>query len=86
MIEHINIEPLKVGMPVVVQHKFTRDLDTTRPGGPIESRYVYLPGTVRESRVLNGRLEFKVDLDEAHPAGQEWFWLGVVFPAGKEPR
>lgn len=86
MIEYINVEPLKTGMRVVVQHKFTRDLDTTRPGGPIEATYEYLPGTVRDRRKLNGRLEFKVDLDRPHPAGQEWFWLGVVFPEGKEPR
>lgn len=85
MIEHINTEPLKVGMRVSVQHKFTRDLDESRPGGPIESRYQYLPGKVVERRVIHGRTEFRVKLDKPHPSGQEWFWLGVVFPQGAEP-
>ncbi len=85
MIEHINIDPLKVGMKVRVQHKFSRDLDPTRPGGPIEAAYVYLPGVVRETRKIHGRQEFKVQLESPHPAGQEWFWLGVVFPEGKQP-
>jgi hypothetical protein len=85
MIEFINIEPLKVGMQVVVQHKFTRDLDPTRPGGPIEATYRYLPGVVQETRVIHGRREFRVKLQEPHPAGQEWFWLGVVFPEGAQP-
>lgn len=86
MIEHINVEPLKVGMRVTVQHKFTRDLDTTRPGGPIEAAYTYLPGTIQETRVIHGRREFKVQLESPHPGGQEWFWMGVVFPEGKEPQ
>jgi len=86
MIEHINTEPLKVGQRVSVQHKYTRDLDPSRPGGPIEAKYVYLSGTVSESRVIHGRREFRVKLDAPHPAGQEWFWLGVVFPAGSEPQ
>lgn len=85
MIEHINTEPLKVGMRVVVQHKYTRDLDPTRPGGPIEGRYVYLRGEVVAERKIHGRREFKVKLEKPHPAGQEWFWLGVVFPEGKQP-
>jgi hypothetical protein len=85
MIEYINTEPLKVGMRVSVQHKFTRDLDPTRPGGPIEARYEYIPGTVTAARKIHGRQEFQVKLDRPHPAGQEWFWLGVVFPAGAEP-
>jgi len=86
MIEHINTEPLKVGQRVSVQHKFTRDLDPSRPGGPIEATYTYLPGTVSETRVIHGRREFRVKLESPHPAGQEWFWLGVVFPEGSEPR
>ncbi len=86
MIDYINTDPLKVGMRVKVQHKFSRDLDPSRPGGPIESQYLYLPGTVIESRKIHGRQEFKVKLEQPHPAGQEWFWLGVVFPEGKEPR
>lgn len=86
MIEHINTEPLKVGQRVSVQHKFSRDLDPSRPGGPIEAAYTYLPGTVSETRVIHGRREFRVKLDAPHPAGQEWFWLGVVFPEGAEPR
>lgn len=86
MIEHINTDPLKTGMRVRVQHKFTRDMDPSRPGGPIEAQYRYLPGTVSDSRLIHGRREFKVKLDEPHPAGQEWFWLGVVFPEGKEPK
>jgi hypothetical protein len=85
MIEHINIEPIKVGMAVSVQHKHTRDLDPSRPGGPIEARYTYLPGTVIETRVLHGRREFRVLLESPHPGRQEWFWLGVVFPKGSEP-
>ncbi len=86
MIEHINTDPLKTGMRVRVQHKFTRDMDPSRPGGPIEAQYRYLPGMVSDSRLIHGRREFKVKLDEPHPAGQEWFWLGVVFPEGKEPK
>ncbi len=85
MIEYINTDPIKVGMKVVVQHKFSRDLDTTRPGGPIEATYDYLPGVVREARKIHGRQEFKVELDAPHPSGQQWFWLGVVFPEGKQP-
>ena len=85
MIEHINIETIKVGMKVSVQHKLSHDLDQSRPGGPIENRYVYLQGKVMAARVLHGRHEFQVDLDELHPAGQTWFWLGVVFPSGSEP-
>ncbi len=85
MIEHINIEPIKVGMRVSVQHKLTHDLDQSRPGGPIESRYVYLHGKVMAKRVLHGRHEFEVELDHPHPAGQTWFWGGVVFPPGSEP-
>ena len=85
MIEHINTEPLKVGQRVSIQHKFSRDLDESRPGGPIEEQYEYIPGTVLESRLLHGRREFRVNLDKAHPSGQEWFWLGVVFPEGSEP-
>jgi hypothetical protein len=85
MIEHINTEPLKVGMRVVVQHKYTRDLDPSRPGGPIEEQYEYLPGEVVAERKIHGRREFKVELEKPHPAGQEWFWLGVVFPQGKQP-
>ena len=85
MIEHINTEPIKVGMNVSVQHKFTRDLDQTRPGGPIAAEYRYLSGKVLETRVLHGRREFRVALEQPHPAGQEWFWLGVVFPQGQEP-
>ena len=27
----------------------------------------------------------RINLDKAHPSGQEWFWLGVVFPEGSEP-
>lgn len=86
MIEHINVTPLKVGMQVSVQHKMARDLDTTRPGGPIETHYEYIPGEVVDTRILHGRREFKVKLERPHPAGQEWFWLGVVFPSGAEPR
>jgi hypothetical protein len=86
MIEYINIQPIKVGMRVSVQHKLARDVDQTRPGGPIETRYQYLPGKVTATRVLHGRREFKVALERAHPSGQEWFWLGVVFPFGSEPQ
>lgn len=85
MIEHINTQPLKVGQRVVIQHKFSRDLDTTRPGGPIEQRYQYMPGKVTETRILHGRREFKVQLDRPHPVGQDWFWMGIVFPEGKQP-
>jgi hypothetical protein len=85
MIEHINTTPLKIGQKVRVQHKFTRDLDPTRPGGPIRAEYVYLPGVVEETRVIHGRREFKVRLEAPHPAGQEWFWLGVVFPESEVP-
>ena len=86
MIEYINTQPIKVGMRVSVQHKLARDVDQTRPGGPIETRYEYLPGRVTETRVLHGRREFKVALEGRHPSGQEWFWLGVVFPFGAEPK
>jgi hypothetical protein len=86
MIEHINTEPLKVGMRVCVQHKFTRDLDHTRPGGPIEEVVQYLPGKVVQVRKIHGRQEFKVTLETPHPGGQEWFWRGVVFPEGRTPR
>ena len=85
MIEYINTDPIKVGMKVVVQHKYSRDLDPTRPGGPIESRYEYLPGVVEATRKIHGRQEFKVRLEKEHPGGQTWFWLGVVFPEGKQP-
>ena len=85
MIEHINTEPIKVGMYVTVQHKHTRDLDPTRPGGPIEARYGYLPGKVIETRVRHGRPEFRIQLEKPHPGEQEWFWLGVVFPKRSEP-
>lgn len=85
MIEHINIERIKVGMRVSVQHKLTHDLDQSRPGGPIESRYVYLEGEVTATRVLHGRHEYEVDLQIPHPQGQTWFWRGVVFPSGSEP-
>jgi hypothetical protein len=86
MIEHVNVAPIKVGMKVSVQHKLARDLDPTRPGGPIETHYEYLTGEVLETHVLHGRREFRVKLERPHPGGQEWFWLGVVFPAGQEPR
>ena len=86
MIEHINVERLKKGMRVVVQHKFSRDLDPTRPGGPIEAEYTYLAGTIVDTRTFTGREEYKVRLEDSHPAGQEWFWRGVIFPEGKEPR
>jgi len=86
MIEYINTQPIKVGMRVSVQHKLARDLDQTRPGGPIETHYEYLPGKVIETRVLHGRREFKIALERPHPSGQEWFWLGVVFPFGSEPQ
>jgi hypothetical protein len=85
MIEHINTQPLKVGMRVSIQHKYTRDLDESRPGGPIEARYEYLSGQVVEARIIHGRQEFRVKLNELHPSGQEWFWLGVVFPEGEQP-
>ena len=85
MIEHINITPLKIGQRVRVQHKFARDLDESRPGGPIRSEYQYLPGVVQATRVIHGRREFKVQVESAHPAGQEWFWLGVLFPEAEIP-
>ena len=86
MIDYINTQPIKVGMRVSVQHKLARDVDQTRPGGPIEARYDYLPGKVTATRVLHGRREFKVALERPHPGGQEWFWLGIIFPAGSEPK
>jgi hypothetical protein len=86
MIEYINTQPIKIGMRVSVQHKLARDMDPTRPGGPIETHYEYLPGKVSATRVLHGRREFKVALERPHPSGQEWFWLGVVFRLGSEPQ
>jgi hypothetical protein len=86
MIDHINTATLKKGMRVSVQHKFAHDLDPDRPGGPIQSEYVYLPGTVVDTRTITGRQEYKVELEQPHPAGQTWFWRGVVFPAGQEPK
>jgi hypothetical protein len=85
MIEHINIAPIKIGMRVSVQHKLARDLDPSRPGGPIQTQYDYIAGEVVETRVIHGRREFKVRLERPHPGSQEWFWLGVVFPRGEEP-
>jgi len=86
MIEHINTATLKKGMRVSVQHKFSKDLDLTRPGGPIEAAYQYLPGKIVDTRTITGRLEYRVDLDRPHPSGQAWFWRGVIFPEGTEPR
>ncbi len=75
---------LKKSDRVVVRHKLARDLDN-RPGGPIEEVIDYLPGRIADIRTRSGRQEFKVDLERSHPTGQEWFWLGVVYPEGFQP-
>lgn len=80
----VNTETLKKGMRVVVRHKYARDLTDT-PGGPIEEIINYLPGHIGAVRTRTGRQEFRVDLDEPHPTGQEWFWRGMIYPEGKQP-
>jgi len=80
----INTKALKKGDRVVVRHKYARDLES-RPGGPIEEVIDYLPGKIVEVRTQNGRQEFRVALERPHPTGQEWFWLGLVYPEGSQP-
>ena len=75
----VNTDQLKVGIRVVVRHKFAKDT-LPKPGGPIESNISFLPGKIVETRIKTGRGEFRVEFDQPHPTGQEWFWLGIIYP------
>lgn len=84
MSNSVNTAPLKVGMRVVVRHKFAKDV-LPKPGGPIESTISFLPGKIVETRIKTGRDEFRVEFDQPHPTGQEWFWRGIIYPENQAP-